>query len=204
MGFIYQAIHYAGPTLTAQNVKKGLFAVPSTGGASDGTTNFQQGFGRTVGMPYDEYALLGTDRNLAWWNPDITGGANAVASIVGKGKFMYLDGGKRYAYSEFPTQAAEVLRRVGVGRGDPAVDELRRRRGAADQAVRRLPVGRDRSLIVTAWAGRLDVRQPLRLHVATSSSVVVIVATSARELSTITSVYSAGNPAIASRGTTTS
>jgi hypothetical protein len=104
VGFVYQAIHYAGPTLNAANVRKGLFAVPSTGGASEGTTNFQQGFGRTVGMPYDEYALLGTDRNLAWWNPEITGGANAVASIVGKGKFVYLDGGKRFAYNQFPTK----------------------------------------------------------------------------------------------------
>ena len=104
VGFIYQALHYAGPNLTAQNVKKGLFAVPSTGGASDGTTNFQAGFGRTVGVPYDEYALLGTDRNLAWWNADLTGGANAVATAVGTGKFMYLDGAKRYGYAQFPKQ----------------------------------------------------------------------------------------------------
>ncbi len=102
VGFIYQALHYAGPTLTAQNVKKGLFSVPSSGGASDGTTNFQAGFGRTVGVPYDEYALLGTDRNLAWWNAELTGGANAVATAVGKGKFMYLDGAKRYGYGQFP------------------------------------------------------------------------------------------------------
>ena len=104
VGFVYQAIHYAGPNLTAKNIEKGLFAVPSTGGASDGTTYFQTGFGKTVGVPYNEYALLGTDRNLAWWNPDITGGANAVASFVGKGKFVYLDSGKRYAYQEFPTK----------------------------------------------------------------------------------------------------
>src|SRR5207302_10098004 len=39
---------------------------------------------------------------------------------------------------------------------------------------------------------------------STSSSVVVIVATSASELSTIVSVYSGGTPAMASRGRTTS
>ena len=33
-GFIYGAIHYAGPTLTAKNVQKGLFAVPAAGGAA--------------------------------------------------------------------------------------------------------------------------------------------------------------------------
>jgi hypothetical protein len=102
VGFIFSVIQASGPTLTAKNAEKGLFAIPSNGGASNGTTNFQSGFGKTVKLPYDEYALLGTDRNLAWWNPDITGGANAVASIVGMGKFMYLDGAKRYAYGEFP------------------------------------------------------------------------------------------------------
>jgi hypothetical protein len=102
MSIIYSALHYAGPTLTPANVEKGLFSVPSGGGASDGTTNFQSGFGRTVGLPYDEYALLGTDRNLAWWNADLTGPANAVAALVGKGKFMYLDGGRRYGYGDFP------------------------------------------------------------------------------------------------------
>jgi hypothetical protein len=102
IGLVYGAMQYAGPTLTAANVKKGLFAVPAGGGAATGTTIFQAGYGRTVRLPYDEYGVPGTDRTLAWWNPDITGGTNAVRSIVGKGKLMYLDGGKRYAYGEFP------------------------------------------------------------------------------------------------------
>ena len=102
MSFIYSAIQYAGPTLTPNNVEMGQFSVPATGGASNGTTNFRSGYGKTVGLPYNEYALLGTDRNLAWWNPDINGPANAVAALVGKGKFMYLNGAKRYGYGQFP------------------------------------------------------------------------------------------------------
>ena len=47
--FIYGALQYAGPTLTVENVKKGLFARPAVGGASDGTVTFQTGYGRTVG-----------------------------------------------------------------------------------------------------------------------------------------------------------
>ena len=101
---VYEMLHYAGPTLTAANVEKGRFSAPAIGGASDGTTYFQTGFGKTVKLPYDEHDALGTDRDLAWWNPDITGGTNAVATLIGKGKFMYLDGGKRYAYGEFPTK----------------------------------------------------------------------------------------------------
>lgn len=102
---IYAALQYAGPTLTAKNVEKGLYSVPAVAGASDGTTNFQSGFGKTVGLPYSEFALLGTDRNLAWWNPDISGGANAYPILTGKGKFMYLNDAKRYGYGQFPKQA---------------------------------------------------------------------------------------------------
>src|SRR5262249_9819028 len=49
MSFIYGAIQYAGPKLTADNVRKGLFSVPAVGGASTGTVSFQTGYGRTVG-----------------------------------------------------------------------------------------------------------------------------------------------------------
>ena len=104
ISLIYQAMHYAGPTLTAENVKKGLFSAPALGGPADDTTYFQTGFGRTVRLPYDEYGSPGTDRVLLWWNPDITGGTQAVRSIVGKGKFMYLEDGLRYAYGQFPTK----------------------------------------------------------------------------------------------------
>lgn len=102
--FLYRALHFAGPTLTAKNVEKGLFAMPARKGASDGTTNFQQGFGKTTGLPYNAYAPLGSDRNLLWWNRDLTGGANATPTLVGLGKFEYLDGGKRYSYGAFPKQ----------------------------------------------------------------------------------------------------
>ena len=98
--FVYIAMQYAGPTLTAENVKKGLFSVPAVGGAASGTIAGQSGFGKTVGLPYDSYALLGSDRGLAWWNPDLTASTQAI-NIVGKGVFMYVDGGKRYAYKDF-------------------------------------------------------------------------------------------------------
>ena len=98
--FVYTAMHYAGPTLTAQNVKKGLFSAPAVGGAADGTIAGQSGYGKTVGLPYDSYALLGSDRALAYWDPDVTAGSQAV-NIVGKGVFMYMDGGQRLGYKNF-------------------------------------------------------------------------------------------------------
>ncbi len=105
MTFIYNAIQYAGPKLTAENVQKGLFSEPASGGASDGTVSFQSGYGRTVGLPYDEYLGLGTDVEMIWWNPDLeTQGTNAVANFPGKGRFMYLGDGRRYSLGQFPAK----------------------------------------------------------------------------------------------------
>jgi len=97
--FVYRAIHYAGPTLTAANVKKGLFAAPLE---SNGTAGGATGFGNTAGLPYPEYALFGFEAAMIWWNPTQTGPGNAVG-IDGTGKFMYLSEGKRFRYNGFPT-----------------------------------------------------------------------------------------------------
>jgi hypothetical protein len=103
MNFIYGAIQYAGPTLTSKNVQRGLFSVPASGGASDGTVSFQTGYGRTVGLPYDEYLGLGTDVEMIWWNPELqTDDTNAVKNFPGKGRFMYLNDGKRFSFGQFP------------------------------------------------------------------------------------------------------
>ena len=103
MTFVYGAIHYAGPDLNAETVRDGLFGVPAQGGADEGTTGFLTGYGRTTGLPYDEYAVLGADRNLMWWNPELEGGTQVIPSLVGTGKWTYLDGATRYRYGDFPT-----------------------------------------------------------------------------------------------------
>ena len=110
----YTAIQYAGPTLTAENVKKGFFSVPATGGAATGTVAFQSGYGKTVGMPYDEYSLLGTDRAFAYWNGDVTrpvaGGEHPRQGRVhvhGRRQALQLQG--------LPQVGAEVLRPQGRG-----------------------------------------------------------------------------------------
>jgi hypothetical protein len=116
LAFVYNALHYAGPTLNAQNVKKGLFAAPATGGAAEETTYFQLGFGKQVGMPYDEYAMSGADRTVMWWDADEVGPANQVGT-PGTGKFMYLDGAKRISYEDVPESEPKYFDRsasVGV------------------------------------------------------------------------------------------
>jgi hypothetical protein len=94
--WIYTAVHYAGPTLTAENVKKGLFSVPSIV-----TLYGRNGYGNTVGMPYPEYAGSGTDLALAYWDGETTAPTQAGVPL-GKGVFRYLDGGKRYNFETMP------------------------------------------------------------------------------------------------------
>jgi hypothetical protein len=100
--FVYSALHYAGPDLTAQNIRDGLFAVPAVSGAASGTTQFQTAYGRSSGLPTDQYASLGGDRALIYWNPTAKGGVQAIPGLEGTGMMSYLNGGKRYAYGNFP------------------------------------------------------------------------------------------------------
>jgi len=74
---------------------------PAFGGAASGTVQFQAAYGDTAGMPYPEYALLGSDRAFGWWDPD-TEGISQAANIKGKGVMMYLNEGRRYTYKDMP------------------------------------------------------------------------------------------------------
>ena len=100
--WIYQSIQYAGPTLTAENVKKGRFATPAVGGAAQGIITFTVGYGKTTGMPTEQYATLGSDKALVWWDGDTTG-ISQLANFTGKGVFRYMDNARRYSYKDFPT-----------------------------------------------------------------------------------------------------
>lgn len=106
--FIYGAVHYAGPNLTPQNVRKGLFSVPATE-ARTGRT----GYGFTTGMPYPEYAAAGTDRALAFWDGDTTGPSQPGAPID-KGVFQYMDGGQRYSVGDMPTSEPKFFDKAGA------------------------------------------------------------------------------------------
>ena len=126
---VYNAIHYAGPKLAPQNVRKGLFAVPAVGGAATGGVTFQSGLGRSVGLPYDEYSALGTDKALIWWDPTTSGGANTVASFTGKGKFRYLEDGKRRRYGQMPKSLPPFFDTSKAVAEIPRASRERRQRG---------------------------------------------------------------------------
>jgi hypothetical protein len=102
VAWLLNGIQTAGPQLTAKTFQQGLFSIPAFGGAAQGyTTGALAGYGRTPGLPYDEYLNLGLDFGPMWWDADSTGLSNGTG-ISGKGVVRYVDGGKRYNSGNWP------------------------------------------------------------------------------------------------------
>jgi hypothetical protein len=93
---LHLGISFAGPRLTPERFRQALFSLPAGGGAaSNQVETFMAGLGRSTGLPYDEYSPAGIDFTIMWWNPQEVGKAKGVLTD-GVGRFMYIDGAKRY------------------------------------------------------------------------------------------------------------
>jgi hypothetical protein len=104
IGWLLGGIHAAGPRLTAKTFQQGLFSTPATGGAAQGyPTGTMTAWGKTAGLPYDEYLYAGVDFSPGWWDPDTTGPSNGTGT-EGKGVEWYTDGAKRYKSGTVPKQ----------------------------------------------------------------------------------------------------
>jgi hypothetical protein len=104
VGWVLNGIHAAGPNLTPKTFRQGLFSIPARGGAASGyTTSFLVGYGRTPGLPYDEYLQLGLDFAPMWWDAATTGASNGTGT-QGKGVVRYIDGAKRYRSGTWPSK----------------------------------------------------------------------------------------------------
>ena len=131
----YSGIHMAGPKLTPQTFQAGLYSKPLMGGAKEGAVStVVNGYGPREGMAYPAFSSSGTDASLWWWNPDVEGFSN-IFRVNGKGKAMWVDGGKRYLPGDLPEGDA-VLRR---DEGDRLPARDRRRPAAPAVRLRRLP-----------------------------------------------------------------
>jgi hypothetical protein len=99
----------AGPKLTPQTFKDGMFARPAVGGIADGMrTNTIRAYGKKAGLPYDEY-MVGGDATLAWWDADKVGPSVSVAVADAEGNWMFLDEAKRYGRGDIPTKKKTKL-----------------------------------------------------------------------------------------------
>ncbi len=106
---LFAGIHMAGPDLTPQNFKAGIFSRPPTGGVAEGhVTDAGRFYGKKAGLPYDEY-LTGGDVTLVWWDPDTVGPSVAVNLPDAKGVYQFLGGAKRYRKGQMPSNVANLF-----------------------------------------------------------------------------------------------
>ncbi len=100
---LYAGIHMAGPKLTPETFKAGMFSRPAVGGAAEGqVTSTGRFYGKTAKLGYDEY-LTGGDVALIWWDTETVGPSVAVNLADSAGVYQYLDGGKRYIKGQIPS-----------------------------------------------------------------------------------------------------
>jgi hypothetical protein len=95
-------IHLAGPKLTPNAFRDGVFGGGAHGGAiADDPGNIMLARGKAPGVPYTEY-LFGGDHTLVWWKSDAVYSPNVSVPSARPGASMYLQGGKRYLQGKLP------------------------------------------------------------------------------------------------------
>jgi hypothetical protein len=113
ISWLANAIQYAGPRLTPQNVARGLFAVPGRGGyAWHDVATSQQSFGRTTGLEQPSYLQGGVDYAPIWYDADTVGPSNGLSSVA-KGVNWYVGGGTRYIAGTWPTKKFNFFQKKG-------------------------------------------------------------------------------------------
>jgi hypothetical protein len=112
--WLASAIQYAGPTLNPKNVQQGLFSVPARyGAAGNNPATLQIAWGKTAGLPQPSYFTRGSDFAAVWYDPTTTGDSQ-VYPTSGQGVTWYLNDGKRYTASTWPSAPLGFFDKTGA------------------------------------------------------------------------------------------
>ncbi len=106
---LFLGIHLAGPDLTPQTFRDGMFRYPVTGGAkSGGVTTTQISWGRSVwGAGYgDDYSGI-DDYAEMWWDPQAQG--RDELNNDGRGMFRFVARGRRYNAGDWPSSEPRMF-----------------------------------------------------------------------------------------------
>ncbi len=99
---VFTGIHLAGPELTPETFRDGLYRYPVSGG---GPTNAQTSRGDHGVWPDHDWG--GTDdMTLIWWDPEAAG--EDETGNEGTGLYRYANGGERYTIGNMPTSVEEA------------------------------------------------------------------------------------------------
>jgi hypothetical protein len=99
---IFTGIHLAGPELTPETFRDGLYRYPISGG---GPTNPQTSRGDHGVWPDHDWGGS-DDMALIWWDPTATG--EDETGNEGTGMYRYANGGERYTIGNMPTSIEET------------------------------------------------------------------------------------------------
>jgi hypothetical protein len=118
LSWLFSGVMYAGPKLTPQTLKQGFFSVPAAGGSAANdpalaNQGARSGYGRTNGLPYDEYTRGNKDFAATWWDPETTG-PPSLGFPGGEGALWYLDDAKRYYGGHWPTKPLTFFSKKGA------------------------------------------------------------------------------------------
>ncbi|MBX3313092.1 MAG: amino acid ABC transporter substrate-binding protein [Actinobacteria bacterium] len=113
-------VHMAGPDLTPETFRDGLFAYPPSGGTP---TSPRISFGNQGIFEQTDYIAI-DDTTLVWWDPE-AGGLDEQGADTLPGHLRYADGGERYLPTEMGTDTRWIQRMDGsVLQYDEPVDEI--------------------------------------------------------------------------------
>ncbi len=99
-------VHLAGPNLSPESYKEGLFRYPSVAG---GKTFTHVSWGDELWGRADYNSS--DDGTMIWWDPEATG--EDEAGNEGVGMLRYVDGGTRYLPGEWPTEQISFFDEAG-------------------------------------------------------------------------------------------
>jgi hypothetical protein len=122
---LYAGIHMAGPKLTPQTYRDGMFSRPPVGGQAEGqVTSTGRFYGKAAKLPYNEY-LTGGDVALVWWDTETIGPSVAVNLPDSAGVWQYMNGGKRYIRGQIPSKVTffDKSNSINVVTTVPAADK---------------------------------------------------------------------------------
>jgi hypothetical protein len=92
----YTGVHLAGPVLTPQTFRDGLFKFPPP---PVGVSSIHRSFGRHGIWGFDDYGAF-DDTTEVWWDSDEIG--QDEIEKTGRGMYRYVSGGKRYLPGSWP------------------------------------------------------------------------------------------------------
>jgi hypothetical protein len=101
INWFLDGVHNAGPKLTPQTFRQGLFAAPASANPTNSPLVTLSGYGRTTGLPYDAYSPGPADFAPMWMDPHTTGTSAGSGTEVPHVSW-YMDGGRRYAIGDWP------------------------------------------------------------------------------------------------------